>query len=224
VREQPGEVPPGRQRGGPDPLEDPVLPAGRELPVTRAERAQGGDRRHVVLQRREPAEVGALPEAAEQRPHDNHEHHREHEREDGALRVTPERQLLAGDLVDHQGQVVAAARRAVGRSSSHQGLLSFGPNGTSSRVSRRYTSSRLGRSTVSPDSTTSCRTAQPVSRCSSAVGWAVSMTTEPSFGVPGTGRSASATPGGSVKVMRACSASTPGPGRPAAPRPPPRRC
>src|SRR4029077_8887837 len=100
--------------------------------------AQGGDRRDVVLQRRQAAEVRALPDATEQGAHDGHEQDREDEREDGALRVAPERQLLVPDLVDHQAQAVTTARApASERGSGHRGLLSGAPDGAPSRVSRR---------------------------------------------------------------------------------------
>jgi hypothetical protein len=109
VRQQPGEVGPGRQRGAAHPLEHAFLTAhgqhDGELAVAGAEHRQRGDRRHVVLQRRQPVEVGAAP-AAEQRAEQRDDHHWEREGEERALRVTPERQLLVADLVPQQGQVI----------------------------------------------------------------------------------------------------------------------
>ena len=150
VGEQPGEVCPRGQRRRPDPLEYPGLPAGRErdreLAVARAEYRQRGDRRHVILQRGQPAKVRALPAPAEERAHDNHEHDREDKGEYRALRVPPERQLLVPHLMSQQAQVAARAGRRAGRTAStpaggngggHRMILSGARAGAPSRVSSR---------------------------------------------------------------------------------------
>ena len=115
VREQAEEVHPGRQRRRADPLEQPVLPAGRQhdrqLAVAGAQHGDRGDRRDVVLHRRPAVEVLTAAHVPEERAEDRDDHDREEEREERALRVAPEAELLVADLVPQQGQVAARGAR-----------------------------------------------------------------------------------------------------------------
>src|SRR5262249_33695118 len=192
VQQQATEERTGGQRSAAQPFEDPVVAADRQrhgqVGVRRADHAEADDPRHVVLVVVEAQEVDGV--AGVERGEDHQEHHREGEGEEGGRRVAPVALLLVLELMNGEGEC------------AHAGS-------SSDPVSSRYTSSRLGRSTVSCSSGTRLSSAHPVSSWSTRTSSWVRTSTWPLPRTAGTGRRSAPTPSGSTKRIRTAASARP---------------